>query len=608
MTAHLRAADLVLMVCTETYYRRVMGEEKPGTGRGVTWEGNLIFQYLSEADTVNRRFVPMLFEDANEAHIPDPLRPFTHYRIQGEAGYTRLYRRLSNQPEVKAPALGKLKPLPPRERRQDVFREPPHNIPLPGPAEFVGRAGALRDLDQQLKANGRPIAITSVVGMGGVGKTELVGRYARSRLNVYPGGVCWAKIRGGDLGSQILTFAQVHLGLVPPDTLTEASVRVEYCWAHWPGDGQVLLVLDDVTAWKAVQPFLPKSRRFDTVITSRKHFAGVETLDLGVLLPEASLALLESLIGTERCAAQRKEAQLLCEWLGHLPLGLELVGRYLGGKQDLPLAEMRARLETKGLAHSSIQPGEGQRTAERGVAAAFELSWEDLDEPGRELGCLLSLFALAPIPWNVVEGCWPERDMEELEDVRDTVLINASLLQRKGEGFYQLHQLVREFLRDKLTSWGKANDLRKAFAATLARAACEVPQTPTLNTLNAFTSLVPHWEELTEHQADALGDEDLVWPFVALQRIYGAQNIFSKAIDWAKKGLSAAEERSGPEHPDVATNLDNLAGLYLSQGRYAEAEPLYRQALEILEQALDPAHPTSERVRANLAQLRSQRS
>jgi Flp pilus assembly protein TadD len=36
-------------------------------------------------------------------------------------------------------------------------------------------------------------------------------------------------------------------------------------------------------------------------------------------------------------------------------------------------------------------------------------------------------------------------------------------------------------------------------------------------------------------------------------------------------------------HPDIATSLNNLAALYRSQGRYTEAEPLYREAVEILE-------------------------
>jgi tetratricopeptide (TPR) repeat protein len=35
--------------------------------------------------------------------------------------------------------------------------------------------------------------------------------------------------------------------------------------------------------------------------------------------------------------------------------------------------------------------------------------------------------------------------------------------------------------------------------------------------------------------------------------------------------------------------LNNLAGLYYSQGKYAEAEPLYKRSLQIREKTLGPS-------------------
>ena len=37
----LDAADSVLVVCTETYYRRFCGHALPNVGKGVDWEGAL---------------------------------------------------------------------------------------------------------------------------------------------------------------------------------------------------------------------------------------------------------------------------------------------------------------------------------------------------------------------------------------------------------------------------------------------------------------------------------------------------------------------------------------------------------------------------------------
>ena len=49
----------------------------------------------------------------------------------------------------------------------------------------------------------------------------------------------------------------------------------------------------------------------------------------------------------------------------------------------------------------------------------------------------------------------------------------------------------------------------------------------------------------------------------------------------------------GPDHPDVATSLNNLAVLYHNQGRYADAEPLYKRSLAIQRKRLVPIIPMS---------------
>ena len=41
-----------------------------------------------------------------------------------------------------------------------------------------------------------------------------------------------------------------------------------------------------------------------------------------------------------------------------------------------------------------------------------------------------------------------------------------------------------------------------------------------------------------------------------------------------KRSLAIREKSLGPNHPAVATSLNNLARLYRAQGRYADAEPL----------------------------------
>ena len=57
------------------------------------------------------------------------------------------------------------------------------------------------------------------------------------------------------------------------------------------------------------------------------------------------------------------------------------------------------------------------------------------------------------------------------------------------------------------------------------------------------------------------------------------------------------------KHPHIANSLNNLALLYNNQGRYTEAEPLYRQALAMRQEILPEKHPSIATSLNNLAVL-----
>jgi len=112
MDNHIRDADWVLMICTERYFKRATGKEKPGKGRGVKWEANLTYQHLYDDDTKNDRVVPVLFDAEDEKFVPTPVKGATYYCVDSEEGYENLYRRLTGQPEVVKPELGEIRKLP----------------------------------------------------------------------------------------------------------------------------------------------------------------------------------------------------------------------------------------------------------------------------------------------------------------------------------------------------------------------------------------------------------------------------------------------------------------------------------------------------------------
>jgi tetratricopeptide (TPR) repeat protein len=269
-------------------------------------------------------------------------------------------------------------------------------------------------------------------------------------------------------------------------------------------------------------------------------------------------------------------------------LGIELVGRYLAEDPDVALAVLWQRLQSKRTAVVALREAYPGMTATLGVVAAFELSWERLDEAGQRLAKLLSLFALAAIPWELVEACVPEWDREELALVRNRQLVNEHLLMRVETGRYQLHQLLREFFAAKLTE-PERGPLQVVWAKPLVAVAKTIGDTPTVAEIQEVAVAIPHLQALAEalHTLDVfVSKEDLGRVFTSIAFFYSGQGHYAKAEPWYERCVEIMEQPFGLDHLAVAASLNNLATLYKMQSRYAKAKPLYQRSLRIKEQQL----------------------
>ena len=464
----------------------------------------------------------------------------------------------------------------------------------------------------QQEEGGKTIAISAVAGMGGIGKTELALQYALKHLGLktYLGGICWLKARE-DVGLQIVSFARSLLNFSVPKDL-ELAAQVAWCWRNWDQQ-ETLIVLDDVQQYGDVVSVLPPQKsQFKVLMTTRSRFGSpVRNYEIKELSEEKALELLRAIVEDQRVDQDLATAKQVCKWLGCLPLGLELVGRYLAKKRDVSIAELWKRLQSKKLFAKALLEAESGMTASLGVTAAFELSWQDLDQESQRLAAVLSLFALAEIPWELVEACLPEADAEDLENLRDDTLLGLSLLERTGQGMYQLHQLLREFFRAKIGE-AERKPLKIALETTMIGVAKQIPQSPTLGQIQSVTAAIPHLKEVaadlqnleTKDDLYLPDDHDLIWAFVGIAWFYDGQGLYAEAEPWYQNCLAVVRSLLGEQHPDVATSLNNLALLYASQGRYEEAEPLYLQSLATLEQMLGVNHPNTQAGRKNLELLR----
>jgi len=139
MTNQISLADSILIVCSETYRHRFEGSATPPGGMGARREGLIINQALYEEMGKNKKkFIPVFFEGTSKDSIPLELRPYNYFKLPDD--YEKLYRLLTDQPELIKPSIGKIRHLPPLGSSGIVSHQPPLD------SISVVSAGADRDL------------------------------------------------------------------------------------------------------------------------------------------------------------------------------------------------------------------------------------------------------------------------------------------------------------------------------------------------------------------------------------------------------------------------------------------------------------------------------
>ncbi len=176
------------------------------------------------------------------------------------------------------------------------------------------------------------------------------------------------------------------------------------------------MILDDVTNAESMpEVAMPLDSRVQVLVTTRERSLnlGFESVTLEVLPEGEALELFRKIVGVGKVDKELATVQQICQTLGYLPLGIELVGEYLAKNRFLTFAEVQEKLH---LADAAISRERKHRLyGYRGVEAAIRLSWDDLSATSQRVAMLLGLFAPVHILWELVEGIGESAEITKTE-------------------------------------------------------------------------------------------------------------------------------------------------------------------------------------------------
>jgi tetratricopeptide (TPR) repeat protein len=404
---------------------------------------------------------------------------------------------------------------------------------------FIGREDDLAKLHEMLQGQalqGANLPTVLIVGMAGMGKSELARQYGKLHLDDFAGGV--GIVNAAHFAEDIREFMQPRF-CEDRDLRYERTLKAQVAegWQAWQkfcgAERLALIIIDDVKDYQTeVAPYLPTNlgdrNPFRFVLTSRSQLRGdLAVHEIKELTNTAAVQVLAKWAEPNQQTVLENPAiaKSLCDRLGCLPLALTLVGSWLS-IAERTLAMAIAALEKEGLASAVLEPDREdiRQKAERGLKAAFAMSWKPLSTDAQQLGRVLSLFEPINLPWELVEavvqaypkqsaappvrrGWWKiwDNPMVQIESpfvpIRDLVeakiaLRKTSLLQSVEQGkTYRLHRLVHEFLGEQWQD-GDRDGWQDAWLRGLSDRANEIP---------AFASweLVTGWQPLRPHFASA---------------------------------------------------------------------------------------------------------
>ncbi len=275
--------------------------------------------------------------------------------------------------------------------------------------------------------------------MPGVGKSALIVHAAHQMRRRCPDGRFYLDLRAYSdhpaYEPAEALASLLHSAGVPgpfPATLDERAAW----WREWTAHRRVLLVLDNARDAEQVRPLLPGTATCCALVASRNRLAeldGAAFLHLDVLPVSEASSLFTRIVGGNR-ASDAAALRRVVELCGCHPLSVQLLAGRFRHRDTWDLEYVADRLT-----HATDRLEEFDDR----VAAAFRLSYADLDAPAQRLFRRLALHPGPDITLAAATALCGT-DPTEVRRAADQ-LLDRHLLDEPVRDRYQLHDLARAF-------------------------------------------------------------------------------------------------------------------------------------------------------------------
>ncbi len=357
--------------------------------------------------------------------------------------------RLQALPELRDHVTARLVRLLARAKAQPE----PADYPMPPlPArtgDFTGREKELLQLSTFLASGERAAIISSIGGMGGVGKTTLAVEVAHRVAGRFPDGALFIDLLGfrqaplsAEQALRQVLWAFDRLA----DLRTEERSQLLARYKRALAGKRLLLILDNARDRAHLTDLLPPEP-VTVLVTSRQRMAlpGAVAIDLDVLSEEDAVTFLSKIVGSidQTCLRQLATA------CGCLPLALRAAGSYLWDTRcpiDDYLADLaEARLE--------MLSADRALDDELHVETVLAFSLDRLLEKNRALAARYVALSVFPADFDLAAAAAVWGDDERGARRSLNHLVARSLVERdEASKRFHLHDLLRDLAVSRMVA------------------------------------------------------------------------------------------------------------------------------------------------------------